>query len=106
VIVAELPEPIAIPVQYVGADETPIMFVNVFLVQVNQDEIILSIGQTAPPILVGSPEEALAQARKIRAHPIRITARYGMTPTRARELAGLLAGQVDLYEKQKRQEQE
>lgn len=90
----------AIPIAYVGFDDQPIQLANSFLVQVNQDEVILSVGQLAPPILLGTPDEVREQAEGVAFVPNKIVARFGMTVTRARELADLLISQVAVHEKQ------
>lgn len=94
----ESTESVQIPIAYVGTDDGPILLGNSFLVQHQQDEFILSIGHMAPPILIGSPAEIMGQARKIPFIPVKITARYSMSPTRVRELVTLLQQQLDLYE--------
>lgn len=90
--------PVQIPIAYVGTDDAPILLGNSFLVQHQQDEFILSIGHMAPPILIGEGPEVIEQARKIPFIPVKITARYSMSPARVRELAALLQQQLERYD--------
>ncbi|MDP9265290.1 MAG: hypothetical protein M3O91_04110 [Chloroflexota bacterium] len=84
--------PIQVPVVWVGIDETPIYFLNQFLVQTEADEIILTFGALASPVLLGTPEERRQQAEAVRFVPVKVLGRYGLTEHRLRELAGLLVG--------------
>lgn len=53
---AEQPD-IQIPIVYIGAEDTPILYANQFVAQFQQSEILLLLGQIAPPILIGTEAE-------------------------------------------------
>jgi hypothetical protein len=76
---------------WTGVDELPVLFVNHFIVQVDEDGFYLTVGQLAPPPLIGTLEERRAQALQIGALTIKPLARYSMPRARAEALAGLLA---------------
>ena len=83
---------VQLPVRYVGANDVPILLANQFLIQADEHGggFILSVGQLAPPILMGSIEQRRAQAGEIEFVPIRIIGRYSLARERAQALAGLL----------------
>jgi hypothetical protein len=85
------PEPVQVPLIWIGLDDTPIELANVFQAQVSAPgEIILNIGQTAPPALSGTPEERAAQIEKISFVQSRTLGRLALTPHRVREMITLL----------------
>lgn len=73
-----------------GLDESPLLYANQFVVQHEQDELILTIGQFQPPILLGEPEERLAQARQLGYLPVTVVARLAFTRERFQELSQAL----------------
>lgn len=79
-------EAINVPLEYVGIDEAPLIFANNFLAQAQQDEIVLLIGQVAPPIVTGNREEQLEQLRRIVSVRSQIVARFVFSRTRLDEL--------------------
>jgi hypothetical protein len=83
-------EPFALRLLWRGLDEHPIEFANQFVIQSEQDEIILTIGQFQPPILLGEPHERIDQARQLGYVPINVVARYAFTRQRLGELTGYL----------------
>ncbi len=93
-------EAIVVPVVWVGGDDLPTLTVNQFLVQVDGDEIYLTIGTMTPPALIGdTPEDLQAQALKIGYVPIRTVAKLSLSPRRLRELRGLLERGIEMNEK-------
>jgi hypothetical protein len=58
----------------------------------------VSVGQLAPPVLVGSVEEQRMQAENITYVPIRTVARVSMTRARLEELIGVLSTTLELYD--------
>jgi len=87
---------VVVPLVYVGLDETPIEFLNQFVLQVQGDEIILTLGAVAPPlILADTAEERKRQAEAIKFVQVRVLGRYAMTRQRLRELIGILTKFVD-----------
>src|SRR5215210_6976265 len=89
---------IALPVAYVGVDDVPIQFANQFVVQIEEEEILLVVGQMSPPVLIGTPAQQAEQAKGVPFVPIQVVARYGMTVHRARQLAELLSRQIKRFE--------
>lgn len=73
-----------------GLDDTPLLYANQFVVQHERDELILTIGQFQPPILIGQPDERIEQARQLGYVPINVVGRYAFTRQRLAELAGYL----------------
>jgi hypothetical protein len=86
-----LSEPVDLPGVWVGIEELPVQAMNAAVCQLSgPGEIVLTVGQFSPPILAGTPEEQAAQARALPFAQIRRLARFGLTPTRARELIAVL----------------
>lgn len=82
---------VSVPLVYVGIDETPIEFMNQFVVQVQGEEFILTLGSVAPPLIIANtPEERRRQAEAVRFAPVRVLGRYGMTRQRLGELVEVL----------------
>jgi hypothetical protein len=84
------PEPIEVPILWVGVEDAQILFANQFLGQVEQQEIVLTFGQITPPVLLGSPEQRARQVERLGFIPVRTVARFGMTRARLEELIGVL----------------
>lgn len=85
------PQPVQLPLIWIGLDDAPIELANVFQVQVSaQGELLLNVGQAAPPALVGTPEERAAQLQKLGFVQSRTLARLALTPHRVRELINVL----------------
>jgi hypothetical protein len=83
-------EGIRLPLIFVGAEDVPIIFSNLQVVQHQQSEFILTFGQFAPPLLLGSPEEVQERLREAPYVPVKTVARIGMTPDRVLELVEIL----------------
>jgi hypothetical protein len=91
------PVGIELPLVWVGIEELPIQMVSQMMVQVQaKDEIILTLGQTSPPILIGTPEQQAAAASRIPFIPVRALVRSSLTSNRVREVIKAL---TDLLEK-------
>lgn len=91
---------IQVPLVWIGLDETPIELASTFQVQIQAPgEIIVSVGQTAPPILTGTPEEQATQARAVRFVQSRTLARLVLTPHRVRELISVLQQVLEGHDK-------
>lgn len=95
------PEGISLPIVYTSMDDVPMLFANQFAIQFEQDEFILTIGQLQPPILIGTPEEKMEQAKRLTHVPIRVLIRVGMTRTRLEQLAKVLTDHIATYDAQK-----
>ena len=90
---------VTLPMVYIGAEDAPILFANQFIIQHEQNEFILTVGQLQPPILLGSPEERKEQAKKLTYVPIKIVARFGLTRQRLAELIEVLQNNLRKYDK-------
>jgi hypothetical protein len=89
---------ITLTVLWRGIDDQPILFANQFIVQHEQDELILTIGQFQPPILLGEPAEKVAQAQRLSYVPINVIGRFAFTRKRFGELAGFLQEHLRKYD--------
>ena len=97
----EADEGVDIPLVVTGEDEVPILFVNFAAVGHEKSEFILTFGQMTQPLLLGSPEERVRQAKQLGAVPLRIVARLGMTHQRMAALAQALNENLSRYEQGK-----
>ena len=103
---AEDPEVIQVPVVWVGGDETPILLVNQFLGQFQENEFILTLGQFAPPALIGTEDERREQLRDVSFVPVKVLARLALTRSRMEELIRVLEETLANHEKSKGGEME
>ena len=78
------------------ADEHPISFANHFMVQIAEDEFILTLGQLAPPALVNPTREDI-EALPETISP-KVVSRIVVTPRALRRFIKLLQQQMDLYD--------
>lgn len=97
---ADEPQTIQLPASWLGLEETPILFANVFTSQFDVDlqAHLVLIGQVAPPPLVGTPEEVAEQAQEIDFVSIRPIVRLAITPSKMLELIQVLQANVDQRE--------
>ncbi len=84
------PDHTEVPIQWTGADELAVLFVNHFIAQVENGEIFLTAGQLVPPAFVGTAEQQREQAENLDFVPVKTAARLSMTPSRLRELISVL----------------
>ena len=89
-----------IPVIYIGTEDVPILFGNQFVIQYQAGDHILTVGQFAPPILLGDVEAKREQARELTFVPVRVVARIGFSAARLKELVSLLQGHLARFEKE------
>lgn len=89
---------VEVPLVIVGAEDTPIYFANLFVVQHEQKEFIITFGQYSPPLLLGAPEEKQEAARRMPHVPIKVVARVGLTPERMVELIEVLQTNFRKYQ--------
>lgn len=89
-----------IPTTWIGAEELPVLFVNTFVGQVQPQEgaFYLSVGQTVPPALIGTPQEQAEQLEQIAYVPVKPIARLALTRARMEELIALLQLNIDQYD--------
>ena len=80
-------EIINIPLVWTEASEQTVMLANQFLGQHQPPgEFILSFGQVAPPIILGTDQEKMEQAQNLPFVPVKTVCRIAMNETRLREL--------------------
>lgn len=93
----EPPEAIQVPLVWAGVDDLQILFANAFVSQFDVDlqAFILTVGQVAPPALVGTPDEVAEQAHGIDFVSVRPLIRLALTAARMQELAQVLQGNLD-----------
>jgi len=96
-------EQVGVPIAFLGIEDVPVLYANHFIIQHNQNEFILSVGQLSPPILLGTPEEQAEQARQLSYVPVKIVARLAMTRQRLSELIGILQTNHATYDSKKRE---
>ena len=94
---------IQLPLTWIGPEEVPIQLVNQMICQFNQDEFILTFGQMAPPLLLGTDEQKLEQAEQIAYVAVKPLARLAMTQARVRELIAVLEANLANYEQYQQQ---
>ena len=97
----ERPHHRAIPTTWIGAEDLPVLFVNTFVGQVQPQEraFYLSIGQTVPPALIGTPEEQAEQLEQIAYVPIKPIARLALTRSKMEELIAILQVNLEQYDR-------
>lgn len=89
-----------VPIVWVGVDDQSVVLANQFAFQFNApEEFILTIGQIAAPILLGTNEEKLEQLKRIAFVPVKTVGKFSMTQQRVKELIGLLQGQLEQYDR-------
>ena len=91
-------EAIELPLFFVGAEETPIFFANLMVVQHQDREFILTFGQYSPPLVLGSGEKALEQIKNLPYVPIKVVARIGMTAERLKEVIQVLQENYNTFQ--------
>lgn len=88
---------IALPVAWVGIDDTPILHANEFASQFDNSMFFVSIGAIAPPLLLGTTEERLEKARELPFIPVRTIARIALTPERVEQLISILQENLERF---------
>lgn len=93
-------EGVNLPVRWVGAEETQLVFANQVLGQVGQQgEVVLTFGQLTPPALVGSPAEMAEQIQRIPYIPTKTVARLVITRPGLDQLIDVLQKTVENYDR-------
>lgn len=96
---ADAEEGVVLPAIVTGADEVPILFANVMVVQHQQNEFVISFCQATPPLTLGPPEAQAEQIRAMPYVPVKVVARVGVTPERLQELISILQVNYANWEK-------
>ena len=93
-------EDVVVPTLWVGLDEAPVVFANQFVGQVQQDEIIVSLGSMVlPPIMAGTQEERREQISAVSHVAIRPVLRFALTRRRAEEMMLVLRDTLEIYDR-------
>jgi hypothetical protein len=87
-----------IPLTWMNVEDVPVLFANQFIIQHNQDEFILTIGQMVPPALLGDEQQRAAQLQEIERVPVKPLARIAFTRARLVELVQALEGNREIYD--------
>ncbi len=92
---------VGIPVIFEGYEDVPIMLVNNFVLQRNNDgAFVLTLAQSTPPIFYGTDEEQREQRSLVQSVTGRTIARVALAPTTLRNLATLFESAVILLDEQ------
>lgn len=78
-------------------------FANQYVCQFSQDEFILTLGQMAPPMLLGDEESRIAQLQHIDNVPVKPLTRIVLTYSRLVELINVLEANRWQYEQAQRE---
>jgi hypothetical protein len=85
--------------------DLPVLAANQFLVQGGisgnsgvPDDMVLTVGHTAPPVLLGTPEEQQAQLAALGAVTTRPLVRVSISRNRLGELIGLLVAAANQWD--------
>lgn len=92
----------SVPLAIIGGDETPMLYANHFVIQNQQNEFILTAGQIAPPMLMGTDEEKAEQLEQVDYVPVKVVARIVVTETRLKELIDVLQTNLKGYQERTR----
>ncbi|MDE0474169.1 MAG: hypothetical protein OXI50_06390 [Gammaproteobacteria bacterium] len=83
----EMPE-VRVPLVW-NAGEAETQHATHFVLQQEDDLYYLTVGQVAPPIFIGTPEEQREQAKGLNWVSVRMLARFVLSRAKARELRDL-----------------
>jgi len=81
-------------------EDSPILFANQFVVQTQDDAILLTVGQVQFPILLGGIEDQIAQAQQLSYLPITVIARLALTRAKIQELSDALQEHIRKFDSQ------
>lgn len=101
---------IGIPLIWPDIEELPVYRANQFISQNGQgpdgkpEEIVLSLGYIAPPVILGTPEEQQATARALGAVSVKALARVSISRGHVAQLVELLRAQLELFDRAREEE--
>jgi hypothetical protein len=91
---------VEIPLAWIGVEDVPVLATNQALVQFTaENEFVLTFGQLAPPILLGSEEERREQLKMITFAAVKPVARLGLTRQRVEELIRVLTENLENHDR-------
>lgn len=99
-------EGIEIPLFMVGAEDVPIIFSNLAVVQHEDREFILTFAQYTPPFAFGPADQAQEQIQRMPYLPVKAVARIGMTPERLEQLIDVLRANYNKWQEKQRGQQQ
>jgi hypothetical protein len=89
-----------VPLAWVGYDETPIIYANQFLIQIQPEgSFVIGVGQSTPPALIGTQEQIEEQAMEIEFVAVRPLTRVAITEDKMRELIAALGANLANFDK-------
>jgi hypothetical protein len=95
----ERTELIAVPLQWIGAEDVAILLANQFIIQFGPDGFTFLVGQASQPILLGSStQELIEKARQISSIPVRTLGKFAIPAVRLPELIDILQRNLAKYE--------
>jgi hypothetical protein len=89
---------LSVPLVWIGPEEVPIQFANQFLVQVNEEEVIITVGQVSPPIVLGTAEQQMEAMQAVEVVPVRVASRIAMTGNTFRKLLRAMTAVNERYD--------
>ena len=94
-------ELVRIPMVLLGANDTPIIFVNWMSVSHQGTEFVLTLGQYSQPVAVGDDSQRREQLSRIGAVPIKVVGRFGIPAARMIDMVRALSENLSKYEQKK-----
>ena len=94
-------EEMRVPIVFQGIDDVPVLFCNQLVVQHQQNEFVITFGQLAPPILLGTPEERREQAKQVPYVAVKVVARIGLTSDRMVEFIKAMQDNLRKYQEKR-----
>jgi len=91
---AQPPQQIELPIVFVDAEQFKFDQANIFVIQHSADGWFLTVGQAAPPLAIGSPEQQREQLERVGYVPVKVVAKLVVTRKRLEELRDLIDNQL------------
>jgi hypothetical protein len=95
----ETPETFQARAVWIAPEEETIQFANQFAVQFLGETFVVSMGQVAPPMILGTDEERQQQAESISFLPVKTLGRFSMPRSNLEEFIGVLQQVIGQYDK-------
>jgi hypothetical protein len=94
---------VSVPLIWGDLGDLTVLAANQFIAQLSSprpeggfDEVVLTVGYAAPPVLLGAGADLRRQASELESVPVRPLSRYSLTQTKAEELYGVLGRVLEL----------
>lgn len=99
------PEEVGIPLVWIGLEELSVQLANQAICQYTPDgQFIVSIGQMAPPVLLGSPEEIRQEVKRLSHIAVKPLLRVNFSESSLRDLLRIIQTNLEQFEAQKKAE--